>query len=65
MVHGMGSYGGRFSQHIDSVLRKGFRVIALDLPSFGRSSGQHAYLNDWKELTEAVHCVIDNLKKGK
>ncbi|CAG8513967.1 4876_t:CDS:2 [Paraglomus occultum] len=63
IVHGMDGYGGRFSQHIDPALREGFRVIALDLPSFGRSSGKHAYLNDWKELTEAVHCVIDHLKK--
>ncbi|CAG8566393.1 9296_t:CDS:2 [Paraglomus brasilianum] len=62
-VHGLGGYGGHFSQHIDSVLREGFRVIALDLPSFGRSSGKHAYINDWKELTEAVRCVIDHLKK--
>jgi alpha-beta hydrolase superfamily lysophospholipase len=58
IVHGIDDYGGRMSEHVDKVLKEGFRVIAMDLPSFGRSSGRHAYLNDWKELTEAVRCVI-------
>jgi len=63
IVHGMDDYGGRNADNIDELLEEGFRIISLDLPSFGRSSGKHAYLNDWKELTEGVRCVIEHLKK--
>jgi alpha-beta hydrolase superfamily lysophospholipase len=64
IVHGLDYYGGHNAENVDELLQGGFRIISLDLPSFGRSSGRHSYLNDWKELTEAVRCVIDHLKKG-
>ncbi|CAG8478876.1 2507_t:CDS:2 [Paraglomus occultum] len=63
LVHGMDDYGGRNADSVDKLLEEGFRVISLDLPSFGRSSGRHSYINDWKELTESVRCVIEHLKK--
>lgn len=37
---------------------QGFRVIVIDLPSFGRSSGLHSYLPSLRILVEAVHAVL-------
>ena len=39
-------------------MESGFRVIAIDLPSFGRSSGLHAYVPSMRLLVEALHAVI-------
>ncbi|CAG8513091.1 8090_t:CDS:2 [Ambispora gerdemannii] len=62
-LHGLNDYGGRFSQHCLQILEQGFRVISIDLPSFGRSSGLHACIKDWEELTEAVRVVITHVKE--
>ncbi|CAG8776456.1 12626_t:CDS:1, partial [Cetraspora pellucida] len=62
-VHGLNDYGGRFAEVCKPFLEQGFRVIALDLPGFGRSSGLHAYFSDIKELTDAVHLVINHVKE--
>ncbi|CAG8544733.1 5591_t:CDS:2 [Ambispora leptoticha] len=62
-VHGLNDYGGRFSENCIPILEQGFRVIAIDLPSFGRSSGLHACINDWEELIEAVRVVIAHVKE--
>jgi len=62
-VHGLNDYGGRFSIHSKPILEQGFRIIALDLPSFGRSSGLHACFKDWLDLVEAIHCVVNHVKQ--
>ncbi|CAG8566028.1 15231_t:CDS:2 [Acaulospora morrowiae] len=62
-VHGLNEYGGRFSEFAIPILEQGFRIIALDLPSFGRSSGLHAFFKNWLDLIEAVHCVVNHVKQ--
>lgn len=44
LVHGINEYGGRGAPQGLVHMGNGFRVIAIDMPSFGRSSGLHAYL---------------------
>ncbi|RHZ80350.1 hypothetical protein Glove_137g154 [Diversispora epigaea] len=61
-IHGLNEYGGRFSETCVPYLEQGFRVIGLDLPGFGRSSGLHAHFNNCNDLIEAVHEVINHLK---
>ncbi|CEH11951.1 Lysophospholipase [Ceraceosorus bombacis] len=43
------------------LMRKGFRVIALDLPSFGRSTGLHAWLPSLRLNVEAVRACLDHV----
>ncbi|CAG8829710.1 20697_t:CDS:1, partial [Dentiscutata erythropus] len=62
-IHGLNDYGGRFSEICIPILEQGFRIIAPDLPGFGRSSGLHAYFSDVQELVEAVHLVINHVKE--
>ncbi|CAG8643349.1 4534_t:CDS:2, partial [Dentiscutata erythropus] len=52
----------RFSEICTPYLEQGFRIIGLDLPGFGRSSGLHAHINDCNDLIEAVHEVINHVK---
>ncbi|CAG8452647.1 4299_t:CDS:2 [Scutellospora calospora] len=62
-IHGLNDYGGRFSEICSPILEQGFRIIAPDLPGFGRSSGLHAYFDDTQELIDAVHLVINHVKE--
>src|SRR5207244_1809912 len=62
-VHGLNDYGGRISEVFIPVLEAGFRIITLDLPGFGRSSGLHAYVTDWKNFTKATKLVVDHVKE--
>jgi acylglycerol lipase len=62
-IHGLNDYGGRFSENCIPILEAGFRIIALDLPSFGRSSGLHAYVTDWQDFIKATKLVVDHVKE--
>lgn len=39
-------------------MEAGFRVIAIDLPAFGRSTGLHSYCPSMRLNVEAAHAVI-------
>lgn len=62
-IHGLNDYGGRFAEVCIPILEQGFRIIAPDLPGFGRSSGLHAYFTDTQELIDAVHFVVNHVKE--
>ncbi|CAJ0848376.1 3986_t:CDS:2 [Entrophospora sp. SA101] len=61
-IHGLNDYGGRFSEFSKQILEKGFRVISIDLPNFGRSSGLHSYIEGWQSLVEAIYLVINHVQ---
>ncbi|KAM0746342.1 lysophospholipase [Meredithblackwellia eburnea MCA 4105] len=61
-IHGINDYGGKFSCHVKIFLDAGYRVIAPDLPSHGRSSGIHCYLPDLDRL--AVYLVLQDVVKN-
>lgn len=58
MVHGINDYAGKLAPHAVHFMKRGFRVIAIDLPSFGRSTGLHGYLPSMKINARAMHAVI-------
>ncbi|CAG8647456.1 1984_t:CDS:2 [Funneliformis mosseae] len=62
-IHGLNDYGGRFSENCIPILEAGFRIISPDLPSFGRSSGLHAYVTEWQDFIKATKLVVDNVKE--
>lgn len=61
--HGLGEYGGGFAKHARKFLDAGYRVIALDLPSHGRSTGFHAHIVNLDWLAHAVHVVLADVIK--
>ncbi|ODO03330.1 lysophospholipase [Cryptococcus wingfieldii CBS 7118] len=64
LVHGLGDYGLRYAPHIKFFLKSGFRVIVLDLPSYGRSTGINSYLPSLLLLPSAVHVVLTDLAQN-
>lgn len=61
--HGLGEYGGTFAKHARKFLDAGYRVILLDLPSHGRSTGFHAHITKFDSLAHAVHIVLADTTK--
>jgi acylglycerol lipase len=64
LLHGINNYGGKAASVGRYYIEHGFRVIAIDLPSFGRSSGLHSYLPSLRILVEAVHSVMKDVIKN-
>ncbi|CDS00667.1 hypothetical protein, partial [Sporisorium scitamineum] len=58
MAHGINDYAGKLAPHALHFMKRGFRVIAIDLPSFGRSTGLHGYLPSMKINARAMHAVV-------
>ncbi|UZJ57347.1 hypothetical protein CBS101457_006667 [Exobasidium rhododendri] len=64
LLHGINGYGGKSAALGRYYTENGFRVIVIDLPSFGRSSGLHSYLPSLRILVEATHAVIKDVIKN-
>ena len=58
MAHGINEYSGRTATAASVHLRNGFRVIGIDMPSFGRSSGLHGYLPTLRWNEGALNAVM-------
>lgn len=58
MAHGINEYSGRTATAGSVHLQNGFRVIAIDMPSFGRSSGLHGYVPSLRLNDDAMNAVI-------
>lgn len=58
MAHGINEYSGRTVIAADVHLKNGFRVIGIDMPSFGRSSGLHGYLPTLRWLEGSMNAVM-------
>ncbi|MFN8006410.1 MAG: alpha/beta fold hydrolase [Terriglobia bacterium] len=56
-AHGWSSRALRFRALIERLVKSGFRVVALDAPGHGQSSGRHT---DVIEYAEAIRVVADN-----
>ena len=54
IVHGLGDHAGRYSRFANNVNARGFHVVALDLPGFGRSEGKKGHIQQFSEYLEVV-----------
>jgi acylglycerol lipase len=63
VCHGLNDHAHKLCPHSLRFMKAGFRVIAIDLPSFGKSTGLHAYLPSMRLLVEAVHAVICKVRE--
>ncbi|KDN49616.1 alpha/beta-hydrolase [Tilletiaria anomala UBC 951] len=64
LIHGLNDYSGKLAPHGSRFMEAGFRVIAVDLPAFGRSTGLHAYLPSMRLLVEALRAVICQIQEN-
>ncbi|SNX81388.1 uncharacterized protein MEPE_00093 [Melanopsichium pennsylvanicum] len=62
MAHGINDYAGKLAPHALHFMERGFRVIAIDLPSFGRSTGLHGHLPSMKINARAMHAVVMDVR---
>ncbi|SPO19723.1 uncharacterized protein UTRI_00114_B [Ustilago trichophora] len=62
MAHGINDYAGKLAPHALHFMKRGFRIIAIDLPSFGRSTGLHGYLPSMKINARAMHAVVMDVR---
>lgn len=60
-LHGLNDASHKLAPHATKFMKAGFRVVAIDLPSFGRSTGLHAYLPSMRLLVEGVHAVLNKV----
>ena len=58
LLHGWGSHGARFGSFVEPMLAAGWRVIALDAPAHGESTGRHSDLGQFRE---ALAAALDEL----
>ncbi|MEM8993908.1 MAG: alpha/beta fold hydrolase [Acidobacteriota bacterium] len=61
LVHGWGGRGMQLGAFAEPLVEAGFRVLALDLPAHGESSGASTSL---PEAAEAITAVLDRLGRG-
>jgi hypothetical protein len=59
MVHGWAGRGTQFRKFIEPFNREGFRVVAIDGPAHGKSSGKRT---DILEFSKAIRLVFDREK---
>ena len=56
LLHGWGSHAARFGSFVDPLLAAGFRVLAIDAPAHGESTGRRS---DLPQFREALRAAID------
>lgn len=58
LVHGYLDHSGLFGELIEYGLNSGCNVVIFDLPGHGLSSGEPAAIDDFKEYSRAISCVL-------
>jgi pimeloyl-ACP methyl ester carboxylesterase len=58
LLHGWGSHAARFGSFVEPMLESGWRVIALDAPAHGESSGRRSDLGQFRD---ALGAALDEL----
>ena len=61
LIHGYGDYGGKWVANAYKFIERGFRVIAVDLPGHGRSSGLHVLVPSCNYLIQSVASVVKDV----
>jgi pimeloyl-ACP methyl ester carboxylesterase len=71
LVHGWGDYAARLGAFVDPLVRRGFRVVGLDLPGHGGSGEGPADLYEWTDAlveviaAEKAHAVVAHSLGGQ
>lgn len=58
LVHGWGGHAGQMTGFVKSLLRAGFRCVALDMPGHGCSAGRRSSLVHFAQAIAAAHDAL-------
>ena len=61
LTHGWGGHAGQMTGFVEPLLRAGFRVVAVDQPAHGGSSGRRSSLVHFAETIEDVAAAVGGL----
>jgi len=62
LVHGINEYSGRVIPQAMVHMKNGFRTIAIDMPTYGRSSGLHSHLPTLRMNEGALSAVMAHVR---
>lgn len=64
-IHGLGSYLKFWRYQLDTFAAQGYRVIAVDLPGYGKSDKPASFPYTTEAMADAVHELARKLHAGK
>lgn len=64
-VHGLGSHLKFWRYQLDTFAQQGFRVLAVDLPGFGKSDKPASFPYTTDSFADVVLALLDELKLGR
>jgi pimeloyl-ACP methyl ester carboxylesterase len=64
-IHGLGSYLKFWRYQLDTFAAQGYRVIAVDLPGYGKSDKPASFPYTMEAMADAVHELAGKLNAGK
>src|SRR6476620_10119184 len=63
-LHGLGDHSSLYPALPDFMIPRGIAVHAFDLRGHGRSAGQRAYLDDWRDYRDDVDTFVRLVSAG-
>ena len=64
-IHGLGSYLKFWRYQLDAFAQQGYRVLAVDLPGYGKSDKPASFPYSMEALGDAAHELVQKLGAGK
>ncbi|MFP2904244.1 alpha/beta fold hydrolase [Pyxidicoccus sp. 3LFB2] len=64
-IHGLGSYLKFWRSQLDAFHQQGYRVVAVDLPGYGKSDKPGSFPYTMEAMADAVREVVDGLQVDK
>lgn len=64
-LHGLGDHSSLYPMLPDYFIPRGIAVHAFDLRGHGRSEGQRAYIDDWRDYTEDLDTFVGLVADGR
>ncbi len=59
LIHGLGEHSGRYKKFIDYINNKGYSVVTLDLPGFGKSPGKRGHVEKFDVYYKLLDDIVD------
>ncbi len=64
LIHGYFDHTATNRYAIEELLDRGYRVVAMDMPGHGLSSGKRGRIEDFGDYGRAVHAAVDAIRNG-
>ncbi len=64
-IHGYFDHTATNRYAIEELIDRGYRVVAMDMPGHGLSTGQRGHIDDFGDYGRAVHAAIEAIREGR